>query len=166
MRAITLIAVAAAAALLALPARAAGQASCCDAAGKPCCATHVQPCCAHRHDTVAAPIRQPDVERRPGVERMVVRFPNPVLVGDRVLMGVHVIEHDTNRMARGRPCTYIYAYDDQRLPVVAFHCTHLTRDRRAQPTVMLVSDHAAGLKRLTEFQFAGETGSHGVPVVR
>jgi hypothetical protein len=166
MTATTLIAVAAAAALLGLPARAAGQAPCCDEPGKPCRATHVQPCCAHRHDAVAEPIDQPDVERRPGIERMMVRFANPVLVGDRILMGTHVIEHDTNRMARGQPCTFIYAYNDRRLPVVAFHCTHLKRAARAQPSVTLVSEHAAGLKRLTEFQFGGETAGHGVAVVR
>jgi hypothetical protein len=69
-------------------------------------------------------------------------------------------------MARGRPCTYIYDYADRRLPVVAFHCTHLKRDRRVEPTVTLVSDRGAGMKRFTEFQFAGEAAGHGVPVVR
>jgi hypothetical protein len=166
MNASTFIAVVVATALLGLPAGAAGQAPCCNDAKKPCCATHAQPCCEHRHDTVAVSIRQPDVDKRPGVEQMVVTFRDPVLVGDRILMGKYVIEHDTNRMARGWPCTYIYDDDNRRLPVVAFHCTHLKRDRRVQPTVTLVSDHAAGMKRFTEFQFAGEAAGHGVPVVR
>jgi hypothetical protein len=168
MNATTFIAVAVATALLGLPAGAgaAGQAPCCKDK-KTCCETQMLSCCDHRHEVVAAPIRQPDVDRRPTVERMVVRFWNPVLVGDRILMGKYVIEHDTNRMARGRPCTYIYNYDDRRLPVVAFHCTHLTRVRRAQPTVTLVAtSDPAGLKRFTEFQFAEESAGHGVPVVR
>lgn len=144
MNASTVIAVAVATALLGLPAGAAGQAPCCN-------------------DAVAVPTVQPDVDKRPNVEQMVVTFRDPVLVGDRILMGKYVIEHDMVRMARGWPCTYIYDYDDRRLPVVAFHCTHLKRDRRAAPTVTLVSVHAAGMKRFTEFQFAGEAAGHGVP---
>jgi hypothetical protein len=57
--------------------------------------------------------------------------------------------------------------DDLRLPVVAFHCTHLKRERRAQPSVTLVAtSHPTGLKRFTESQFGGEAAGHGVPVVR
>ena len=104
---------------------------------------------------------------RPGVEHIVVTFKNPVLVGNRILLGKYVIEHDNWRMARGLPCTHIYAYDDQRLPVVAFHCTHLKRPRSNAPTVTLRSMHEPnGLKRLTEFQFNGETAGHGVPTGR
>ena len=62
-------------------------------------------------------------------QTMTVWFHRPVKIGDRILLGQYVIEHDTVRMARNRPCTYIYAASDQRLPVVAFHCTHLKRAR-------------------------------------
>jgi hypothetical protein len=106
-------------------------------------------------------------EKRARVEEIVVTFRDPVLVGDRILMGKYVIEHDNGRMARGRPCTHIYAYDDRRLPVVAFHCRHLNRPHSAAPTVTLLSLHdSSGLRRLTEFQFRGEAAGHGVPTGR
>ena len=68
-------------------------------------------------------------------------------------------------MARGEPCTHIYAYNDQKTPVVAFHCTHLEREAGKDNTVVL-SSTSDGYKRLVEFQFAGETGAHGFPTVR
>ena len=71
------------------------------------------------------------------------------------------------RMARGEPCTYIYAASDLRLPVVTFHCTHLERGRSGAPTVVLRSlGESNGMKELVAFQFAGEIGAHGVPVNR
>jgi len=90
-----------------------------------------------------------------------VWFKQPVLFGNKILQGHYVIEHDNDRMARGEPCTHIYAFDDRTKPVVAFHCTHLERPRASQNTAVLITkdDH----KVMTEFQFAGETAAHGVP---
>jgi hypothetical protein len=70
-------------------------------------------------------------------------------------------------MARGAPCTYIYAADDRRLPVVAFHCKHVDRPRgeRASVTVRPLGE-ANGMGALREFQFAGELGAHGLPASR
>ena len=76
-----------------------------------------------------------------------------------------MIEHDNDRMARGEPCTHIYAYNDQTNPVVAFHCTHLERDRAGQNTVVL-HRRRRHMQLLQEFQFAGETAAHGVPSER
>jgi hypothetical protein len=116
-------------------------------------------------DAAPAVARQP--EQRPSRETMTVWFTKPVLIGDRILLGKYVIEHDNVRMARGRPCTYIYAASDPRLPVVAFHCTHLKRPISSRPSVTLLSlGEANGMARLTEFQFAGERGAHGAPVSR
>ena len=39
---------------------------------------------------------------------MTVWFDKPMKVGDRILMGRYLIEHDDVRMAHGYPCTYIY----------------------------------------------------------
>jgi len=47
-----------------------------------------------------------------------------------------VIEHDNDRMARGEPCTHIYAYNDRTTPVATFHCTHLERDRADEGVVV------------------------------
>lgn len=99
-------------------------------------------------------------------QRAEVWFHRPALVGKSILQGRYVIEHDNDRMARGEPCTHIYAYDDQKTPVVAFHCTHLERPRADQNLVMLYTTSDGNLQKLTEFQFAGETASHGYPTKR
>src|SRR5688500_3031391 len=93
-----------------------------------------------------------------------VWFHRPVLVVRSILQGRYVIEHDNNRMARGEPCTHIYAYDDRTKPVAAFHCTHLERDRADQNLVVLYTMSDGKMQRLAEFQFAGETAAHGYPI--
>jgi hypothetical protein len=98
---------------------------------------------------------------------MTVWFDKPMKVGDRILMGRYLIEHDDVRMAHGYPCTYIYSAADPRLPVVAFRCRHLARAASAQPTVVVRSvRNAIGMRELVAFQFAGEAGAHGVPTVQ
>ena len=117
--------------------------------------------------TVAAPTGQVvwDVEFPNKV--MTVWFDKPTKVGDRILMGRYLIEHDNARMARGRPCTYLYSAADPRLPVVTFRCLHLTRAASTRPVVILRSvPTAIGMRELVGFQFAGEVGAHGVPTVR
>lgn len=97
-------------------------------------------------------------------QEMTVWFFKPVKVGDRILFGKYIIEHDDVRMSRGRPCTYLYAASDPRLPVVSFSCKHLKRSKAAAPTVWVRSFHQAnGMIELLAFQFAGETMAHGVP---
>ena len=100
----------------------------------------------------AAPVRQ----------SAVVWFHRPVWVGGTVLMGKHVIEHDTDRQARGEPCTHIYAPDNMTVPVASFHCTHLDRNKVDQNTVVLQT-RPDGSQKLLEFQFAGEQAAHGFP---
>jgi hypothetical protein len=96
----------------------------------------------------------------------VVSFTKPVKVGEWVLLGKYIIEHDNNRMARGLPCTHIYAANRPQVPVVRFHCTHLERDRVERDTVVLKSTGDAMIRELAAFQFAGETAAHGVPAAR
>ena len=91
-------------------------------------------------------------------------FRDPVRVANTVLMGRYVIEHDDARMARGEPCTYIYEADDLRAPVVTFHCEHLERPAADAATLVLGTSINPAVKTLKEFQFGGETASHGVPV--
>jgi hypothetical protein len=142
---------------------------CC--ASAPCCAGDAAVSCCER-DTMAHIV--PSTEPLPALDRPPVRvtaavmFYNPVWVNGRVLMGRHIIEHDTDRMARGEPCTHIYAADDRRRPVVTFHCTHVIRPTSPRATVTLRRDSAMlpGGYLLTEFQFAGERAAHGVPGIR
>ncbi len=139
-----------------------GQAGCCD---MPCCKDHkggTEPTIVEQFLTM-----DPQLNPAPPVRQLAeVWFHRPVLVGKSILQGRYVIEHDNDRMARGEPCTHIYAYDDQKTPVVAFHCTHLERDRADQNTVVLTTTSDGNMQRLTEFQFAGETAAHGYPTIR
>ena len=91
-------------------------------------------------------------------------FKRPVMINRSVLLGHYVIEHDNDRMARGEPCTHIYAFDDRQKPVVKFHCTHLERNRVRENIAVL--ETRGDMQYMTEFQFAGETAAHGVPRVR
>jgi hypothetical protein len=133
-------------------------APCCDQAGhqhdKACCD---MPCCQDQAKVEAAtPVRQ----------ETVVWLKRPTLIGKAILMGQYVIQHDNDRMARGEPCTHIYANNDRVTPVAAFHCKHIERARASENVVVVVNTADPGLQRLTEFQFSGETGAHGYPNIR
>ena len=147
------------------------------AADAACCDQHKahQPkaCCAeHNHATEPTIVERfmesdPQLNPAPPVRQFAeVWFTRPTLIGRAIVQGRYVIEHDNERMARGQPCTHVYAYNDQKAPVATFHCTHLNRNRANENLVTLVDDGPTGMKRLTEFQFAGETASHGYPTVR
>jgi hypothetical protein len=163
-----LFAAAAVAALVLLwPARA--TAACCDQAPAPCC-DKAMACCEkkdHVHGVAGVPVEQdPQLNPVPPVRQMAeVWFTRPTLIGRAIVQGRYVIEHDNERMARGEPCTHIYAFDDRDTPVATFHCTHLERDRadHARAVVVTMPD---GMQKLTEFQFAGESAAHGYPTVR
>jgi hypothetical protein len=164
-----LLVVAAAAGLVfALPAPAA--AACCDqhanhAAKQACCD---MPCCQDKaaEDLLLSQMTtDPQLNPAPPVKQLTeIWFKQPTLVGKSILQGRYVIEHDTDRMARGEPCTHIYAYNDRTKPVVAFHCVHLERERATENIAVIVHTSDPSLRRLTEFQFAGETAAHGYPV--
>jgi hypothetical protein len=164
----TVVLAALAGVLMAVPAIAATDAGC---DGKMC--DHNAACCNHEGDKIAAtvlmpqPMVQPPRDERTARQTAVVTFMRPVKIGDRVLLGKYIIEHDNNRMARGLPCTHIYEASDPRLPVVRFHCTHLDRPRVDRDTVSLISlADPTGMMKMTEFQFAGDAAGHGVPTSR
>jgi hypothetical protein len=97
-------------ALVVLSAKGVAAAACCDN-GNSC--THAA-CCIDHHDEVAmeptvtgltavAPGFEWPEEARPVRQSAKVLFRDPVRIGNRVLIGAHVIEHDEERMARGLP---------------------------------------------------------------
>lgn len=140
-----------------------------------CCADHAMPmaaastpmaCCDHPTpgDDSAVAMAGLGLEAAPAVKYIDIVFRDPVKVGDTILLGAYLIEHDDERMARGEPCTYIYEADDRRAPVAMFHCEHLERPVAGSATVVLAPTMNSAIKRLVEFQFRGETASHGVPV--
>jgi hypothetical protein len=105
------------------------------------------------------------VTTTPTKQFAVVVFQRPVWVGNTVLMGKHVIEHDTLRQARGEPCTHIYAATNMKTPVATFHCTHVDVPATDRDVVVLQSI-GDGSKRFLQFQFKGETAAHGFPTER
>jgi hypothetical protein len=137
--------------------------------GMPCCAEETMSCCAKEPEPIASVIdiltmnMQYDLpELASPRQTAVVWFHRPVRIGRTVLMGKYVIEHDTDRQARGEPCTHIYAADKPTVPVVTFHCTHLEDTASEHDTVVLQA-LPDGMRTLLRFQFAGESGAHGFP---
>lgn len=146
----------------AAPALAAGDCSCC---GDKVCAMEA-PCCNHGGDKTAAGVLLPS-SSTPVRQIAVVWFHKPVQVGDAILLGKYIIEHDNDRMARGLPCTHIYAASKPQVPVVKFHCTHLegVPDTRDLVTLRPTGD-ASVPSKFVSFQFAGESAAHGFPTGR
>lgn len=99
----------------------------------------------------------------PAIQATEVWFQRPTLVGRSILQGRYVIEHDNDRMARGEPCTHIYAFNNRSTAVVTFHCTHLERDASSRNVVVLANTADVSMQQLMEFQFAGEAFAHGYP---
>ena len=155
-------------AALALPVAAlATPAGCCERDTKTCS----MPCCKHEHVadgvelllSLGDGLSTADVLFPPAVRhRAVVWFHRSVWVGRKVLMGRYVIEHDTERQARGEPCTHIYAADDSTTPVATFHCKHLDAET-SERNVVAVQSLGDGVQKLVWFQFAGEAAAHGYP---
>lgn len=133
-----------------------------------CCGDTVctMACCNEDGNAAAAAVLLP-TGNTPARQVAVVWFKNPVLVGDNILMGKYIIEHDNDRMAKGLPCTHIYASNKPQVPIVKFHCTHLEAARSDRDLVALRRTGDASLPtKMTSFQFAGETAAHGVPPAR
>lgn len=134
---------------------AAGDCACCS--DKAC----DMPCCNHEEEAVAAGVLLPPAAAR---QTAVVWFKNPVQVGDSILLGKYIIEHDDDRMAKGLPCTHIYAAAKPQVPVVKFHCVHLESTASDRDLVTLNPTGDASIpSRFASFQFAGETAAHGFP---
>ena len=77
-----------------------------------------------------------------------------------------MIEHDNDRMARGEPCTHIYAYDNQNCRWCVSTARISNADRVDANTAVLATIGDGSMQQLLEFQFAGENAAHGVPTVR
>lgn len=95
----------------------------------------------------------------------IVNFVDTVLVHKKFIAGPVLIVHDEAKMARGEPCTTFYRFDPADGPkeeLVSFHCTPRRGDQVSKTTLSIVSDEP-GVRRLTEYQIAGDTEAHGVP---
>ena len=96
----------------------------------------------------------------------IVNFPDPVMLHRNLLMGMYLIVHDDERMARGEPCTSIYRFDRKRGPQaveVEFTCEPHQRAVCDRTTLAIRRNAASGFNEVTEYQFAGDSEVHGIP---
>jgi hypothetical protein len=99
-----------------------------------------------------------------------VRFERPTWVAGELLIGSYLIVHDEDKMTRGEPCTALYRVHQGTLPleeVVSFHCIPHEREVVPAFTCTIKSNPALGIDTvdtLTEYQFAGDSEGHGVPI--
>jgi hypothetical protein len=99
-------------------------------------------------------------------QKAVLQFDEPVKLLDVILKGEYVIVHDDERMAKGEPCTYVYARENgqQGKLVVSFHCVPVQREAADRFTVIVGGyDPATRLPEMVEYRFAGSTEGHQVP---
>jgi hypothetical protein len=95
----------------------------------------------------------------------VVNFKDAVLVKDAFVMGPVLIVHDTGKMARGEACTTFYRFDPARGPreeIVSFHCR--PRNGTEVATTTFTTTHQEPCTRLIEYQIAGDSEVHGIPL--
>lgn len=103
----------------------------------------------------------------PSHQSAIVRFEHPTWVAGQMLIGTYVIVHDEDKMTRGEPCTALYSVGTRTRPlqeVVAFHCIPRARHGVPSFTTTVNSNPALGIDTLTEYQFAGDSEGHGVPI--
>jgi len=92
----------------------------------------------------------------------------PTLVGGTIVQGPVMFVHDEIAMQRGEPCTRVYLFEPKGGPteqVAAFHCIPIKRHAPRAFTITTRPNSEIGYGCvLTEYQFAGDTEAHGVPV--
>jgi hypothetical protein len=98
-------------------------------------------------------------------DRAVMKFTEPVVLMGATLQGEYLFVHDDAAMARGEACTFVYKgnAEIQKKLVVSFHCTPAARAKVAGFTVRTIMI-SPELSEIREFQFAGMTEAHLVPV--
>ena len=98
-------------------------------------------------------------------DRAVMKFTQPINLMGVTLNGEYLFVHDDAAMARGEACTFVYKGTAE-IPgklVISFHCTPVERDKVASFTVRTLLT-SPGQNEIREFQFAGSTEAHLVPV--
>ena len=96
----------------------------------------------------------------------IVNFPDAVQVKDTLIMGPVLIVHDSEKMARGEPCTTFYRFDaarGQQEPLVSLHCKPRMTDKPASATQIVTTLDDPACRKLVEYQVAGDAEAHGVP---
>jgi hypothetical protein len=93
-------------------------------------------------------------------------FVAPMLVARTLVSGMVLIVHDDVKMAQGEPCTTFYRFDPvegTKEALVSFHCKP-RRAEKVDATTFITEPADLGVKRLVEYQIAGDAEAHGVPL--
>jgi hypothetical protein len=95
--------------------------------------------------------------------RAVTTFASPVKLQGVILKGEYLFVHDDAAMMRGEACTFVYKgnVETPGKLVVKFACVPIPHTKVGSFTVR--TNDVAGVSVLTEYQFKGDTESHGVP---
>jgi hypothetical protein len=99
------------------------------------------------------------------MERAVMKFNQPVQLMGVTLKGEYLFVHNDEAMARGEACTFVYKGRAENVNdlVVSFHCTPAERSKAANFIVRSLMT-SPGHYEVREFQFAGSTEAHLVPL--
>ena len=104
----------------------------------------------------------------PKRQSAVIYLTEPTLVGSTIVQGPVLFVHDEERMARGEPCTTIRLFEPGNGPteeIASFHCMPMRRPVARAFTVRTRPNTTDGFGCvLTEYQFAGDSEGHGVPM--
>ena len=106
------------------------------------------------------------VATAPAVKWAAINLKTTTVIAGAFVSGPVIFVHDDARMARGEPCTSVHRYDAVKglgEELVAFHCkprwgkaaTTFTQNTMTKPD---------GPPVMTEYQFAGDDESHGIPI--
>ena len=105
---------------------------------------------------------------RPIRQQAIAYLSEPTLIGSTVVQGPLVFIHDEARMARGEPCTTVHLFEPGKgsmEEIASFHCSPVRRPLADKFTVRTRPNSALGFGCvLLEYQFAGDTEGHGVPL--
>ncbi|MGB7218100.1 MAG: hypothetical protein WBD07_04765 [Vicinamibacterales bacterium] len=92
----------------------------------------------------------------------------PTLIGSTIVQGPVLFTHDEAKMQRGEPCTTVHLVEPGKRSVevvASFHCIPTRRPVVDKFTMTTEPNAVLGYGCiLTEYQFAGDTEAHGVPM--
>jgi len=98
-------------------------------------------------------------------QRAVTTFNQPVHLMGLTLKGEYLFVHDDEAMMRHEACTHIFQGNSENpdKQVISFHCIPAARGKVDSFTVRTLPV-APGEYEITEYQFAGDTEAHQIPL--
>ena len=106
------------------------------------------------------------VATAPAVKWAAVNLKTTTVIAGAFVSGPVVFVHDDARMARGEPCTSVHRYTTDKgvgEELVAFHCKPRW-GKAANTFTQSLTTKPDGPPVMTEYQFAGDEESHGIPI--